>query len=46
MTLFDLSYLLLWALAIVLIPVSVVLVYLLAQLESQSKREGPVTATI
>lgn len=40
MTLFQVSYLLLWALAIVLIPVSIVLLYLLAQLESQFKREG------
>jgi hypothetical protein len=40
MTLFHLSYLLLWLLAILLIPVSFVLVYLLAQLESQFRREG------
>lgn len=40
MTLFQFSYLLLWALAIVLVPVAVILVYLLAQLESLHRREG------
>jgi hypothetical protein len=39
-TLFQLSYLLLWVLAIVLVPISVILVYLLAQLGTQSKRDG------
>lgn len=40
MTLFELSYLLLWTLAIVLIPICVVLVYLLAELREQFNREG------
>lgn len=40
MTLFQLSYLLLWVLALLLIPVSVILLYLLAQLGVQIKREG------
>ncbi len=40
MTLFQVSYLLLWTLAIALVPISAVLLYLLAQLEDQFKREG------
>jgi hypothetical protein len=40
MTLFQLSYLLLWVLAILLVPVAVILLYLLAQLERLHRREG------
>jgi hypothetical protein len=40
MALFQLSYLLLWALAILLVPVAVILLYLLAQLERLHRREG------
>lgn len=40
MTLFQVSYLLLWIFAILLVPISIVLVYLLAQLETLFKREG------